>query len=127
MREHSKINERIMMVDRLLLKQLLKPSPNSCFRTLYSSFGGLEDIMSMDSAKENTRFYHVLKRQVDAPTMDQDRGLDDLRVALNALLVNNLYSTNCQATDGRTNTEDIFLCAAIDDSNLPWDRSQIDW
>jgi hypothetical protein len=52
---------------------------------------------------------------------------DEFEGALDTLLGNNLKFGGSKYLSGEEPLEDYFLCATIDDDDLPWDHTQADW
>jgi len=52
---------------------------------------------------------------------------DDLKEALSAVLKNNLTYAGAGYEAGGEPYLGYFLCATVDDDDLPWDRTQTDW
>ena len=52
---------------------------------------------------------------------------DEIQKLLSAVLTNSLLYSGSEIEVGSEGHESYFLCATVDDDDLPWDRTQTDW
>jgi hypothetical protein len=68
-------------------------------------------------------FYRKVRRDLES---EVDSKYEKLKFLLDNLLKNNLvFGRDLVAGEGPA--ENHFLCVTVDDNELPWDRTQIDW
>ena len=73
---------------------------------------------------EAASFYRALYRK----SLESNFGINlETQAALRALLENGLALDRTGSEVGTGNYSNVFLCAWILDSDLPWDQSESDW
>ncbi|KAH7355137.1 hypothetical protein BKA65DRAFT_581836, partial [Rhexocercosporidium sp. MPI-PUGE-AT-0058] len=82
----------------------------------------------------SAQFFRTLKCQVDVYATRfrgvpcaRDPYLEELKEALQDLMVNNLRLDHSGFGSGENGDDNYFLCANIEDDEMPWDVDEIDW
>jgi hypothetical protein len=80
-----------------------------------------------DRPTENRGFYLQLKKMLDMNGYIENPHLNSLQDALRDLLVNNLVLDRTGYAAGEGDYESYFLCANVEEEEMPWDKGEVDW